>query len=188
MMIVIIALSVLASAQVRVVPPPPAPKVESKSLEKSPYFAFVDRDFIFTVEVVSDGVPLFNFISMSDDEQSLPAKQVFLRFDTRTVPGKFFLIDTGNPQEPVVVPSLKVRPRSSFGVRLRGEYGEERELHGAVIQMGSDEFRLVPLTSFGFENLVLKVNRLNLGSPNFRDDWRVLKLETMGSRNRLRRR
>jgi hypothetical protein len=44
------------------------------------------------------------------------------------------------------------------------------------------------LTSFDFENLALKINRLNLDSPDFTDDWRVLKLEIMGSRESAKRR
>jgi len=32
------------------------------------------------------------------------------------------------------------------------------------------------------------VNRLNLASPDFSDDWRVLKLELLGSRSPARKR
>jgi len=157
-------------------------------LERGAYFAFVDRDYVFTVEMVRAGVPLFNFVSMLDTASQLNASQVRLTLDTRKVPAKFFLVDTGNPKEPLIVPSLTVRPRSSFGVRLQGEYGDAKEIDGAAVRLGDEDFRLVPLTSFDFENLVLKINRLNLDSPDFTDDWRVLKLETMGSRERVKRR
>jgi len=53
--------------------------------------------------------------------------------------------------------------------------------------VGEEDMKLVPLASFDFENLALKVNRLNLRSPDFSDDWRILKLETMGTRERTRR-
>jgi hypothetical protein len=161
-------------------------KVEDKTkaavLEKSAYFAFVDREYIFTVEVVKPGVLLFNFISMVDKEQNLQAKLIRLTLENRKIPGKFFIIDTGDPKEPVTVPSLRMRPRSSFGVRLQGDFGDEREFLGVTIRIGEEDFRLVPLASFDFENLSLKVNRLNLDSPDFRDDWRVLKLEMIGTR------
>jgi hypothetical protein len=65
---------------------------------------------------------------------------------------------------------------------LQGDFGDERELLGVTIRVGEEDFRLVPLASFDFENLSLKVNRLNLDSPDFRDDWRVLKLEMIGTR------
>jgi len=166
----------------------PPQKVESKAPDKSAYFAFVDRDYIFTLEVVKPGVPIFNFVSMAEKENNLPAKQVRISLENRKVPARFFVVDTGNPKEPLIVPSLRVRPRSSFGVSLQGEFGNERELLGVSVQVGDEDFKLVPLTSFDFENLALKVNRLNLASPDIRDDWRVLKLEAIGSRAPVRKR
>jgi len=178
----------LAAAQTAPRPAPPEPpRVDSKSLERSPYFAFVDREYIFTVEMVKPGVPLLNFVSMADKERTLAAKQVRLALQNRKVPATFFLVDTGNPKEPVVVPSVRMRPRSSFGVRLQGEFGQEAELEGAVVGLAEEDLKLVPLTSLDFENLALKINRLNLGSPDFRDDWRVLKLDTLGDRAPARR-
>ncbi len=167
--------------------PPPlsrsqAPRPENKPPDKSAYLAFVDREFIFTIEMVKPGVPIFNFVSTSDKEFNLLAKQVRLTLENRTTPGQFFVVDTGNPKEPLIVPSVRMRPKSSFGVRLQGEFGSEKELLAAKITIGEEEFRLVPLSSFDFENLVLKVNRLNLASPDISDDWRVLKLELIGSR------
>ncbi len=162
--------------------PVPTPANPDAPLEKSAYLAFVDREFIFTVELVKPGVPLFNFISMSDKEFNLLAKNVRLTLDNRKVPGKYFMVDTGDPKEPMIVPSVHMRPRSSFGVRLQGEFGSEKEVLGATVRVGDDDLKLVPLASFAFENLALKVGRLNLGSPDFTDDWRVLKLETLGTR------
>jgi len=157
-------------------------------LERSAYFAFVDRDFMFTVELVRPGVPLFNFVSMMDRAFLLNANQVRLTLDIRKVPARFFVVDTGNPKEPLIVPSLTVRSRSSFGVRLQGDYEGAKEIDGAAVRLGDEDFKLVPLTSFDFENLALKINRLNLDSPDFTDDWRVLKLESMGSRESAKRR
>ena len=100
-----------ASAQVKV-----EDKAKVAPVEKSAYLAFVDREYIFTVEVVKPGVLLFNFISMVDKDQNLQAKQIRLTLENRKIPGKFFIIDTGDPKEPVTVPSLRMRPRSSFSV------------------------------------------------------------------------
>ena len=161
---------------------PVKPPVPNAPLEKSATLAFVDRDYIFTLEVVKPGVPLFNFVSMADKDYNLLAKSVRITLENRKVPGKFFLVDTGDPKEPMIVPSVRMRARSSFGVRLEGEFGQEKELLGATVRVGEEDMKLIPLASFDFENLVLKVNRLNLGSPDFSDDWRVLKLEKIGSR------
>ncbi len=167
---------------------PAAPPAPSAPLQKSAYLAFVDRDFIFTVEIVKPGVPLFNFISMSDKDFNLLAKNVRLTLENRKVPGRYFMVDTGDPKEPMIVPSVHMRARSSFGVRLQGDFGAEKELEGATVRVGDEDLRLAPLASFDFENLALKVGRLNLGSPDFSDDWRVLKLEVIGSRGPAARR
>jgi hypothetical protein len=152
-------------------------------LETSAYFAFVDRDYIFTVEVVDPGVLLFNFVSMTSEEKSAAAKQIRVRLANRTVIPNFFLIDTGDPKQPISAPSVNMRPRSSFGARIRGDFGDARELNGVSIRVGEEEFKLQALGSIAFENLVIKVNRINLGSPNFREDWEVLKLELLGRRD-----
>jgi hypothetical protein len=165
----------------------PQSRTETTPPEKSAYLAFVDREYIFTIELVKQGIPLLNFVSMSDTEHNLLANQVRLTLETRKVPGTFFMVDTGNPKEPMITPSIRMRPRSSFGVRMQGSFGEAKELPGATISIGAEDFRLFPLTSFEFENLALKVNRLNLSSPDFSDDWRVLKFELIGSRALVRR-
>jgi len=156
--------------------------------EKSAYYAFVDREFIFTLEMVSPGIPLVNFVSMIDTDNVLSAKMVRLTLENRKVPGQSFLIDTGDPKEPMAVPSLTMHARSSFGARLRGEFAQESELLGVTLRVGKEDFMLQAMTSLAFENLVLKVNRINLVSPDFRDDWHALKLELVGSRSPAPRR
>ena len=49
---------------------------EEQPLEKSAYFAYVDREFIFTVEVVKPGIPILNFVSMVDREEKLRPKNI----------------------------------------------------------------------------------------------------------------
>jgi len=160
---------------------------KSPSLEKSSYFAFVDRDYIFTIEVVEPGVPLLNFVSMTDTGMRLLAKNVRLALENRNATARVFAIEAGEFQQPMVVSSLTIHPRSSFGVRMDGDFGGAKEFYGATIRLDAEELKLDPLESFDFEALVLKVNRLNLGSPDFRDDWRVLRLEKLGSRSPTRK-
>lgn len=155
---------------------------------KSAYFAFVDHDYIFTVEVIGPGIALLNFVSMAEDAKALSAKQVRLKLENRTIVIKSFLIDTGDPKQPLTTASLTMRPRSSFGARIQGDLGDTKELWGVTVRVGEEDLKLAPLTSLGFENLVLKVNRINLGSPNFRDDWQAVKLEVMGTRAPVPRR
>jgi hypothetical protein len=159
-----------------------------EALEKSAYFAFVDRDFIFTFEMVSPGVPILNFVSMIDEQRVLSAKLVRLTLENRKAPAQAFLVDTGDPKEPITIASVTMRPRSSFGMRIKGEFGAEKEVLGVTVRVGEEDFKFEPLTSLAFENLVIKINRINLNSPNFRDDWEAVKLEVLGDRMRAPRR
>jgi hypothetical protein len=110
-----------------------------------------------------------------------------LTLDNHQSTGTVFVVDTSDPKEPMRTSSLRIRPRSSFGVRLDGDFGKAKEISGATIRMDGEEFRLALLSSLGFESLVLKINRINLGSPDFRDDWRALNLERLGTRTSVRR-
>jgi hypothetical protein len=160
---------------------------ETKPLEKSRYFAFVDHDYIFTMEVVKPGIPLLNFVSMSDEENRIYAKDIRLTLANRKVAAKLLSIETGEFQQPMSVASLAIHPRSSFGVRIDGDFDSAQQLYGATLKLGDEDLVLAPLSSFDFEVLVAKVDRLNLGSPDFRDDWRVLRLEQLGSRTAARK-
>ncbi len=158
------------------------PQAESGGAGRSAFFAFADREYIFTVEMVKPGIPLLNFVSMADGEARLLARNVRLEIGNRRAPCRLLAVEAGDFQQPMMVPALTIRPRSSFGVRLEGDFGQEVELEGASIRIGDEDFRLAPLTRQAFEMLVLRVNRLNLGSPDFREDWRVLGLEPLGRR------
>jgi len=151
--------------------------------DKSPYFAFVGRDYIFTVEVVEKEGILLNFVSMIDQDVLLPAKNIRFTLENRKVVAKLFSIETGISGQPMLLPSLTIHPRSSFGVEIEADCGEIKELHGVTIRVGDEDLKLAALDSFDFESLVLKVNRINLGSPDFSEDWQVLKLRTLGNRS-----
>ena len=162
--------------------------VQKQPLEKSAYFAFVDRDYIFTIEVVKPGVPLLNFVSMADQETRIYAKDIRLALDNRKANAKLLSIETGEFQQPMSVTSIAIRPRSSFGVRIDGDFGNAKQVYGATLRLANEELQLAPLSSFDFEMLVAKVNRLNLGSPDFSEDRRVLKLDPLGTRTAVRKR
>src|SRR6266581_2001812 len=61
---------------------------DTKTLEKSRYFAFVGRDFIFTLEMYKPGVPILNFVSMVATAYKLFAKEIRLTLESRKVPAK----------------------------------------------------------------------------------------------------
>ncbi len=168
-------------------PPQANPPSGSRPLDKSPYLAFVDHDYIFTIEVVDPGVLLLNFVSMSEVEVKLVAKNIRIGLDNRKVPAKLLSVETGESNQPMRVGWLNIRPRSSFGVRLIGDFGEAKEISGASIRLGDEDLKLAPLASYDFEFLATRVNRINLGSPDFSEDWRVLRFQKLGSRSFARK-
>jgi hypothetical protein len=169
------------------VQPKENPSSSSKALDKSAYYVFVDRDYIFTIEVVKPGVPLLNFISMAEAETKLIAKNIRIELQNRKAPTKLLSIETGDANQPMRVGWLNIRPRSSFGLRLVGDFGDAAEISGAIIRLGDEDLTLAPLTSFDFEFLALRINRINLGSPDFGEDWAVLRFQKLGSRAPVRK-
>ena len=158
----------------------------TRPLEKSACFAFVDHDYIFTVEIVKPGIPLLNFVSMTDQNAKLQAKNVQFALENRKAAAKAFFIETGGLSQAIPTIFLTIHPRSSFGVRVSGDFENAQELLGATIRLGSEELKLAPLSNFDFEILVSKVNQINLGSPDFSEDWRVLRLRKIGERSPVR--
>src|SRR5207247_4366968 len=51
---------------------------DTKTLEKSRYFAFVGRDFIFTLEMYKPGVPILNFVLIVDSDYNFFVKEIRL--------------------------------------------------------------------------------------------------------------
>jgi hypothetical protein len=162
-------------------PQAPSPS-GAKALDKSAYYAFVDRDYIFTIEVVQPGIPLLNFISMADVETKLVARNIRIELQNRKTATKLLSVETGDASQPMRVGWLNIRPRSSFGLRLVGDFGDAKEISGALIRLGDEDLTLAPLTNFDFEFLAMRINRINLGSPDFSEDWTVLRFQKLGSR------
>ena len=178
--ILLVLLSVFAQEPPKLARPSSA---ENNPRDKSAYFAFVDHDYIFTIEVVKPGIPLLNFVSMTNEENRIYAKGIRLALANRKSTARLLSVETGEFRQPMSIPSIAVHPKSSFGVRIDGDFGNVTELSGATIRLGDEDFQLAPLSHFEFESLALKVNHLNLGSPDFFEDWHVLKLEWLGSRS-----
>lgn len=156
-------------------------------LEKSAYFAFVDRDYIFTIEVADPGVLLLNFVSMTNTPMKLVARDIRIGLQNRKTAVKLLSVETGDFNQPMRIGWLNILPRSSFGLRLTGDFGDAKEIYSAVLRLGDEDFTLAPLTSFDFEFLAARINRINLGSPDFSEDWRVLQFQKLGSRSSVRR-
>ena len=98
-------------------------------------------------------------------------KNIRLALSNRKSAARLLSVETGEFRQPMSITSIAVHPKSSFGVRIDGDFGDVTELSGATIRLGDEDFQLAPLSHFEFESLALKVNHLNLGSPDFIEDW-----------------
>jgi hypothetical protein len=165
----------------------PQTSEQRKPLAKSPYWAFVDREYIFTIEMAKPGIPILNFVSMINAESKLQAKNIQLDLENRKCAAKSLAFETGQFQQSMLMSSITMKPRSSLGLRIECDLGATTELIGATIRIGDENFALASLNNYDFENLALKINRINLGSPDFSEDWRVLKLEMIGTRSPARK-
>jgi|WetSurMetagenome_2_1015567.scaffolds.fasta_scaffold44471_2 hypothetical protein len=165
----------------------PSERAENPPLGKSACFAFADHDYIFTIEIVKPGVPILNFVSLADRDMNLLAKNIRLTLENGTVAAKVIGIEAGDRQQPIDRIALIMHPRSSFGVRVDGDFGRAKELAGAAIRLGDEDFKLVPMNGSDFDALVQKVESLNLRSPDISEDWRVLRLQPLGTRSPARK-
>lgn len=195
-----VILSVYGLAQIRVkpvwdrpdLPPPiksedPNPPVSQRPEDKQAsgkYFVYVDHDYIFTLELVDDKVPVLNFANITDKQQTLSPGSIQLFLRGRRYPVKFLVMDTGNDRETITIPSTKIYGHSSFGYALKGDFGKLEKLDRVVLKVGGEVFELEPISKNDFEMLALKINRVNLASPDIRDDFRVLRIAQKGKRTR----
>ncbi|MBI4484154.1 MAG: hypothetical protein HY652_14865 [Acidobacteria bacterium] len=148
------------------------------------HFAYIDYQYIFTLELTARNVPILNFMNFTEDRPTLSSDGVELRWGGQRYPVKFFAIETGNPEEPVLVPNLKLHPRTYFAVLLRGDFASLPGWEQVAVHLESEVFELQPLDPPAFDRLAQRIIRINVRSPDLRDDFRVLGIEHLGKRHR----
>lgn len=156
----------------------------------SPYFVYIDTNFIWTLEIVPDPydrpIPILNIITLDRGEWDFKPVQVSLvNADGQTADVKRFSINTGVEGEPYITNYLKVLGNSFIGVDLVGKFEDFRQLSEVRIELGENLFRLEPVRPLVFESLVSKIGAINVESPDIRDDFRVLGIRSFGTRERI---
>lgn len=149
------------------------------------HFLFLDYEFIFTLELVQSGIPILNFINLGTKSYNLQASDVRIIAGIKLYKPRLFDVETADPNDPLRVSSIRIRPRSSFGITLIGDLAPVSEIDRVSIKLGQNHFDLRSISSKSFDTLSEKIMRINLLSPNIRDDFRVLELKSMGWRRRI---
>ena len=149
--------------------------------------AFVDYDFIATLEVVrtrTDVTPIFNVVALASGDWEIEPSQLLLLDDqgkTRKV--ETFSFDSGDPDNPYQSPYLKVRGGQFEGVDLVGDFGDLTGLSKVELTVGEDRLTFQPMDCNDFEKLADRIGRLELGSADTITAFQTLNISLLGARN-----
>lgn len=160
---------------------------DADSASAATCFVFIDAQFIWTLEVAEtpDGrpVPILNIVTMDRGEWDFrPAQVSLVNGDGRIADIKRFSINTGVDGEPYLTNYLKVLGNNFIGVDLTGDFEEFRRLKEVRIELGKNLFRLTPVHPVAYESLAMKINQINVASPDIREDFKVLGINLLGER------
>ncbi len=153
---------------------------------------FIDFKNIWTVEVTQTAsdynIPILNIVTFDQEEVPLRPRQIHIRNregDEAEV--ERLAIDTGVEGDPHITNYLKILKSSFIGMDLVGNFSAFAEPAEVMIELGRHEFVLQAVDCMDFEGLVERINQINFNSPDIREDFEILDIETIGSRRNLRR-
>jgi hypothetical protein len=93
-------------------------------------------------------------------------------------------MDTGIEGQTITIPGSKIHARSAFGLALKGDFTGLEKLDKVVVRLKNETFELEPVSKNDFDLLAAKINKISLGSPDIREDYRVLRIPLKGKRTR----
>ena len=94
----------------------------------------------------------------------------------------FRVLFSGVEGEPYLTNYLKVLGNSFIGIDLVGEFEDFRKLKEVQIELGKNLFTLSPVHPAAFESLAIKINQINVDSPDIREDYQVLGINMLGKK------
>ena len=154
--------------------------------ETSLCHAFVDLDFIWTLEVIRTRqatTPILNVISLVSGEWEIAPDQLRLVDpESKVLDVENFSFDSGDPRNPYLTPYLKLRGGDVAGLDLVGDFREVQALRRVEVDLGPDRFVLEPLDCTEFEELVDRIAQLDLGRGNLIAAYQVLNIQFKGRR------
>ncbi len=155
--------------------------------EASLCHAFVDYDFIATLEVVRTRTavtPIFNVVALASGNWEIEPGQLQLIDDQgKTHKVETFSFDSGDPDNPYQSPYLEIRGGQFAGVDLVGDFSDVTALSKVELAVGEDQLILQPMDCDEFEKLVGQIGRLEIGSADTIAAFQVLNIPLLGERN-----
>jgi hypothetical protein len=163
-----------------------------EKVDSSKCHAFIDYKSIWSLEIVEDfdkpPVPILNVITFTDDEAPLRPEQIHIyNRQGKRAEIKRFAIDTGVAGDPYITNFLKVLGNSFFGMDLTGDFTDFQEPTQVSIELGEYEYQLQAVACLDFEALAQQVDKINVNSPDIREDFSVLKIPHLGKKGPRKR-
>ena len=147
-------------------------------------FAFVDAKHVITAEVASEHTFVVNFINLSDYVVVIqPADFVYRGKSGQSYIGQVYELkhqdSLGNLQK--YSASVLVRGRSFEGLNIVGLFREKDAIAELSVRVGSRRFYLQGLEKPAFEDLVKKIENIDLYSEDVTGMFKGLNVREMGS-------
>lgn len=154
--------------------------------EPSLCHAFVDYDFIWTLEVVRQRAavtPILNVVAFSSGEWEVQPAQIKIT-DEKGAERKVedFSFDSGDPAKPYLNPYFKLRGGEFIGMDLIGDFSTVDAFSRVEIETGKDRFILEPMDCNSFEELADKIGELEIGTGNQVAAFQMLNIQLLGER------
>jgi hypothetical protein len=154
--------------------------------EPSLCHAFVDLDFIWTLEIIRTRqatTPILNVVALASGEWEIqPGQLRLVDPEDQTIAVENFSFDSGDPSNPHLVPYLKLRGGDVAGLDLIGDFRDVRGLRRVEVELGPDRFVLEPLDCTDFEDLVDRIGQMEIGRGNVIAAYQVLNIQLKGQR------
>ena len=154
--------------------------------EPSLCHAFVDYDFVWTLEVVrqrASVTPILNAIAFASGEWEVQPSQIKITDDKgATLKVEDFSFDSGDPNSPYLNPYFKLRGGEFIGMDLIGDFATVDALSRVEIDAGRDRFILEPIDCNAFEDLADKIGQLEIGTGDQVATFQMLNIPLIGTR------
>ncbi len=159
-----------------------APQIRASGLPNR--FAFVNSNYIITAELATDHSFVVNFINLSDFVIVVqPLDFIYKSASGNRYIGQVFEQEHKDPIGEIqkYTASMLLRSHSFAGLNIVGLFREIDQIEELSVRVGSQRFYLEPMEKNRFEQLVRKIETLDLDSVNVADMFQDSNIREMGS-------
>jgi hypothetical protein len=132
-------------------------------------FAFVGHRYVITAEAASEHAFVVNFINLSDFVIVVqPNEFIYRGASGRYYIGQVFESEHKDRRGEIqkYTASLLLKSHTFIGLTIVGAFHELDQIEGMSVRIGAKRFYMVPMGSRLFEQLVQKINDLDIENPD----------------------